>query len=146
MKRRRRPTTPRTGLRVRGARAHPELRAAIIRFARWLRTEYQFPIRVPVYLLAREHVHTMHGHRVSASFFAPWSKKDEPYIRIAAGDYKEYRAEHGRDDALAAYLCSFAHEVVHYRQWIETDEVSERGVAVRATKIVRRYALSVDHP
>jgi len=136
----------RTGLRVRGARAHPELRGAIIRFARWLRTQYEFPVRVPVYLLAGDQVLTMHGHKCSASFFAPWSKKDEPYIRIAAGDYEEYRAEHGRDNALAAYLGSFAHEVVHYLQWIRTNEISERGVAVKASKMVRRYALTVDHP
>jgi hypothetical protein len=84
---------------------------------------------------------------VSASCFAPWSKKYEPYIRIATGDYREYRAERGnRDDALAGYLVSLAHEVVHYRQWIETDEVWERGVAAKASKIVRRYALTVDRP
>ncbi len=92
----------RTGLRIRGARGHPRVRAAIIRFARWLRREYEFPIRVPVYLFPSERIVTIHGEIVCASFFAPWNRRVEPYIRIATGDYAQLRNERGRDDALAA--------------------------------------------
>ena len=122
------------------------MRGAIIRFARWLRTQFEFPIRVPVYLLAGEQVRTMDGGRCSASIFAPWSKMHEPYIRIATGDWKQYSAGHSRDDALAGYLGSLAHELVHYRQWIETGKMWERGVAVKASRLVDRYPLTVDHP
>ena len=134
------------GLRIRGERGHPEVRAAVIRFARWLRKQYAFPVRVPVYLSPRERLITMHGTTATATFFAPWDPDVEPYIRVATGDYPLEIAERGRDDALAAYLDSVAHEIVHYLQWVETGETTERGVVVRASNMIDRYALTVDHP
>ena len=136
----------RSGLRIRGERGHPEVRAALIRYARWLRREFEFPIRVPAYLLPGSQVRTMHGDLASASIFLPWDRAVEPYIRIATGDYPQERREYGRDNALAMYLGSLSHEVVHYRQWIETGESWERGVAVRAHHLVDRYAETTDHP
>ncbi len=88
----------------------------------------------------------MHGDRVSASFFAPYDRREEPFIRIATGDYTQLRKELGRDNALASLLHSFAHELVHYQQWVATGELSERGVVLRARNIVDRYAASTDRP
>jgi len=134
------------GLRICGRRGHPIVRRAILRFAAWLRLNYKFPVRVPVYLSPHKRIVTMHGTIATASFFAPFEPDVEPYIRIATGDYPDERRAHGRDDALAGFLCSVAHEVVHYQQWIETGEMTERGVVVRASKMVDRYALTTDHP
>jgi hypothetical protein len=89
---------------------------------------------------------TMHRERVSASFFAPWKRHEEPYIRIATGDYPTLKRKRGRDAALAAFITSLSHEVLHYRQWLDTGEVSERGVAASARSMLRRYAKAVDHP
>ena len=86
------------------------------------------------------------SRKASASFFAPRDRRVEPYIRIATGDYHDLLAACGRDNALAAYLNSLAHEVIHYQQWIATGETTERGVVRRAAKMVDRYALTVDHP
>ena len=122
------------------------MRAALVRYARWLRKQYEFPIRVPVYLSPRYEIVTIDGERCSASFFAPWDRNVEPFIRIATGDYPELKRELGRDNALGAYLCSLSHEVVHYRQWVETGEVFERGVIARADAMVSRYAKTVDRP
>jgi hypothetical protein len=88
----------------------------------------------------------MHGIVVTASFFAPWSPAVEPYIRVATGDYPAARKELGRDNALAGYLASLAHEVIHYQQWVATGSISERGVAVKARGIVEQYASTVAHP
>lgn len=137
---------PRIGLRICGSRGHREVTAALLRFAKWMRLNYAFPIRVPVYLSPRERIITCDGKFVAASFFAPWDRNVEPYIRIATVDYPSLKSERGRDNALAAILISFAHEVVHYRQWVETGEVWERGVARKASAMVRRYAMTVDHP
>jgi hypothetical protein len=82
----------------------------------------------------------------SSNFPLPWSKTQEPYIRIATGDYPQLHRECGRDNALVSYLTSLSHEVLHYRQWVETGDSSERGVVARATGLVRRYAKSVDRP
>jgi hypothetical protein len=118
----------------------------LIRYARWLRVHYAFPIRVPVYLSPQTTITTMHGEQVSASFFAPWDSRSEPYIRIATGDYSGLLAARGRDNALASYLVSLSHEVTHYRQWIETGDTWERGVVRRATRMVDSYATTVAHP
>ncbi len=40
-----------------------------------------------------------------------------------------------------------ARELVHYWQWLETGETTERGVVVRARNMVfSHYASYVDHP
>lgn len=136
----------RSGLWIRGHRGHPEVRAALLRYARWLRLQLEFPVRVPVYLLPGAVVRTMDGNSASASIFLPWDRKVEPYIRIATGDFPSLRRRNGRDDALAAYLGSLSHEVLHYRQWVETGQAWERGVAARASRLLDKYAETVDHP
>jgi hypothetical protein len=122
------------------------VRDALIRFAQWLRENYDFPIRVPVYLLPGEYVKTLHNEQCSASFFAPLDQNDEPYIRIATGDYANLAKSDCRDNALAAFIVSLCHEVIHYQQWIETGETWERGVARRAVWMLRRYEKTVDRP
>ena len=136
----------RTGLRICGARGHPVVRRALIRYARWLRVNYDFPIRVPAYLSPHEWITTIHGEKGVASFLAPFDRNVEPYIRIATGDYPAIRRECGRDDALAAMLCSLSHEIIHYQQWIATGDLWERGVERRSDTLLRRYFLTVDHP
>ncbi len=136
----------RTGLRIRGARGHPELRAALIRFAKWVRANYDFPIRVPVYLSPKTTIITIHGEEASASCFAPFDRNEEPYIRIATGDFEELRREQGRDDCLATFIISMSHELIHYEQWLATGEMSEEGVNRKARAMLDRYAKTVDHP
>ena len=136
----------RSGLRIRGHRGNPHVRGALIRYARWLRLRFEFPIHVPVYLLPSHTVRTMHGEECSASIFLPWSKKQEPFIRIATGDYPLLARQRGRNNVLAAYLVSLSHEVLHYQQWIHTGSSSERGVGARAAGLVRRYSESVAAP
>ena len=136
----------RSGLRIRGARGHPEVRSALVLYAKWLRKEYEFPIRVPVYLFPGETIITQDGEHVSASFVAPYNRCIEPFIRIATGDYSHIQRIHGRDDALASYILSLSHEIVHYFQWIETGIVDERGVVRKATSMLRRYAADMDRP
>jgi hypothetical protein len=136
----------RKGLRIKGHRGHPEVSAALRRFAKWLRQEYDFPIRVPVYLDShRRHV-TIEGEEVTASFFAPDDPNVEPYIRIATGDYEDLVAEWGKNDALASYICSLAHEIIHYHQWLSDGSTSEEGIEEEAEAIMRRYANAVDVP
>ncbi len=136
----------RYGLRIRGARGHPEVRGALIRYAKWLRKHYEFPVRCPVYLFPSEQIITQDGNRVSASFVAPYDRNVEPLIRIANGDYPDLLRIHGRDDALAANIVSLSHEVIHYFQWIKTGTITERGVIKKAESMLDLYALDVDRP
>lgn len=136
----------RSGLYVRASKANPEVRKAVIRFARWLRRNYEFPVRVPVYLSDKANIITRDGEPVSASFFAPFDRSVEPYIRIATGDYIARQKKCGRDNALAAILCSLAHEIVHYQQWIQDKDLSEPEAVRGALRILRFYAKTVMHP
>ncbi|MEK0315072.1 hypothetical protein [Cohnella sp. 56] len=137
----------RTGLRIRSLPGvHPEVRRACLAFAGWLRTSIDFPIRVVVYLKKDRFIRTRARQQVSASFFAPFNKSEEPYIRIATGDYEASLLEVGKDNALAGYLQSIAHELVHYQQWLADAPFSERQAVSRAKKIVGMYAQTRAHP
>lgn len=140
--------TNRTGLRIRSEQGvHPEVRRACLEFAKWLRMEFEFPIRVPVYLKKSNQIkNTFTQELVSATFFAPYDKEQEPYIRIATGDYMELVQELGQDDALASILNSIAHELGHYYQWIDDEELEEESAEDTADYIMHLYAETRDHP
>lgn len=136
----------RSGLRIIGSRGNPVVARSCVRYARWLRRNYDFPIRVPVYLAPGKTVRCHDGREGSASFFGPFRRDEEPFICIATGDYEELLAERGRDNALAAYLHSFSHEVLHYLQWLKKGRASERGVNRTASRMVEKYAQTTRHP
>jgi hypothetical protein len=138
-------STGKSGLRIRGQRGHPLVRIALIRFAWYLRTRFEFPVRVPVYLSPHDTLTMMDGGQAVATFFAPWLPDVEPYIRLATGDFASLRKQRScLDHTLSLYLQCLAHEVIHYKQWILTGEIHEVGVKGRASMIVRDYSMSVD--
>jgi hypothetical protein len=92
-----------------------------------------------VYLSPHEFVYTGDGRKCSACFFEPYDRNVEPFIRIATGDYRQLKDEMGRDSALASFIVSLAHEIVHYQQWLGPNVVSEHGVARKATAMLRQY-------
>ena len=144
-------TLRRTGLRFRYDRAVPfEVKQAFSHFAIWLRKEYYFPLRVVVYVKGAKTIRTKDGDHVVGSFFEPFSYLDEPYIRIAAGDYNELANHLGKDNALASILLSLAHELTHYYQWINNIQLTPIGRERQANRyaeyIIDEYALTREHP
>ncbi len=144
-------TPRRVGLRFRYEKSvDPEVKRAITKFAKWLRSEYCFPIRIVVYVKGAKTIRAIDGDQVSGTFFGPFSYFDEPYIRIATGDYRELENELGRDSALASILLSLAHELTHYYQWINNLDLTLIGEERQATRyadfILDEYAEVVDHP
>lgn len=139
---------PRQGLRIRCEQGvHPEVRRACLEFAKWLRKEFEFPIRVVVYLKRDYQIISRSTKElVSATFFGPFDKCEEPYIRVATGDYLELLEENGQDDALAAILGSIAHELGHYYQWIDNLELDEEGAENEREYMLDLYAHQRDHP
>jgi hypothetical protein len=129
----------RTGLRICGSRGNPFVKSHLISFVKWVRTQYEFPIRCPVYLSPRHYIITIHGVKASASFFAPWNPTVEPYIRIATGDFYILKEKWGFHTALDSYIISLCHEIVHYRQWVETQDAWEKCVIGKAMSILRKY-------
>ncbi len=127
-----------------------EVRRACKDFCKWLRKQYYFPIRVPVYLKSSYKIKAQDGDMVYGTFFEPDDVFVEPYIRIATGDYYEIKEKYGQDNALASILHSIAHELTHYFQWINKIQLTENGYERQAKRyselIIAEYAKNRDHP
>lgn len=143
----------RSGLHLRFQKGvDSEVRRACIEFAKWLRIEYIFPLRVPIYFKVSEYVKTLDGELVSAKIFLPYDRNTEPYITAATGDVKELIVEIGNDDALASILGTIAHELTHYFQWINGTDVDinedkiERQAIYYGRRIVWLYSKTREHP
>ena len=95
----------RHGLSVRYEReVNPEVKRACTEFCKWLREEYFFPQRIKVYLKASPQIKAKDNEMVSATIWLPGDKLEEPFIKIAVGDYHERLQERGKDHALAGIL------------------------------------------
>ena len=141
----------RTGLRlIIDKNVDPEVKRACKEFCQWLRSEYYFPVRVPLYIKATDHIKALDGELVSATFFFPLNKNDEPYARVSTGDYQKLYEKQGKDNALAAILGSIAHELTHYFQWINGIELTEIGEERQAKAysgyILDEYKETRKHP
>ena len=127
-----------------------EVKRAILEFINWLRTEYYFPVRVNIYFKCAFRIKALDGELVSATFFGPFDKMVNPYIRIATGDYQELLKNKGKDNALGAYLYTIAHELTHYFQWINdlklTEKGEERQATVYSNYILDEYKEIREHP
>lgn len=136
----------RTGLRLRSEPGVDlEVRIVCINFCKWLRTQMEFPIRVVIYLKKDDQIkNRTTKEMVTATFFAPYEKDVEPYIRIATGDYKDLIRERGKIDALYAMLESIAHELCHYQQWLEDKELGEEEAEEKGSQLVDEYAENID--
>lgn len=142
----------RSGLRLRFDKGiDDEVRRACKEFAVFLRKEYFFPLRVMVYIKNSFQITAMDGDKVVGTF---WRIEDnytiEPYIRVAAGDYKDLCLKWGKDSALTAILITMAHELTHYFQWINSLHLTLIGEERQATKYARyildEYAETREHP
>jgi hypothetical protein len=141
----------RAGLRLRIDKdVNEDVKQSIKRFAKWLRTKYKFPIRLPVYVKSDSFVKTRDGDFVVGSFFEPEKYTVEPFIRISTGDYDELVSLIGRDSAIASLLHTLSHEITHYYQWINglemTINVREQQAEYYADLIIDRYSMVVEHP
>lgn len=141
----------RTGLRIKFDQAvDDEVRTSCKEFCAWLRSKYCFPIRIPIYVKSSRQIKALDGEKVSATFFLPDNKNDEPYIRISVGEYSDRCVISGRDNALASILRSIVHELTHYYQWINDIKLTEIGYERQAIRyadiVIDEYAQTREHP
>ena len=105
---------------------------------------------MPVYVKNKKTVLTKDGENVVGLFFEPFSYKDEPYIKIAVGDYETLEVKWGKDNALASILLTLAHEITHYYQWLNNIQITsssrERQANRCAKYIIDEYSLTREHP
>ena len=143
--------THRSGLYLRfDKEVEPEVKRACKEFGKWLRKNYFFPIKIPIYFKETEFIKALDGDLVSATFFEPYDKTVEPYIRIATGDYIKLLNKSGKNNALGSVLYSMAHGLTHYFQWINdihlTSIGQERQATVYAGYIIDEYKKTRKHP
>ena len=142
---------PRTGLRLVFDRTvDPEVRRACKEFASWLRKDYIFPIRLPVYIKGAKYIKARDGDLVYGTFLGPDDYALEPYIRVATGDFVNIKNWEEKDNKLAGILSTIAHEITHYYQWINALELTpigeERQASRYAQYILDEYAETREHP
>ena len=98
----------------------------------------------------KELVKTKKGELVPDLFFWPYSREDEPYIKIATGDYPALVEKLGVDDALATILLALLREMTHYYQWLNDVKLTPIGEQRQATRyarmILNEYAETREHP
>lgn len=137
----------RKGLRVKTDEGvHDDVRLAIKNLASWLRGRYDFPIRLPIYIKSATTIKSAGGIDVSAKFFAPFDRNEEPYITIATGGYASDVSKFGIHDSLASVLHSVLHEILHYNQWINGEDLNEDGIECAADKLLEDYATDAQDP
>lgn len=141
----------RTGLRLRFEKdVDPEVKRACKEFCKWLRTEYYFPVRVPVYVKCSKHIKALDGELVNGTFFMPMKRPEEPYARVATGFYQKDLLKRGQDNALASILLTIGHELTHYFQYINNIPLTEIGkdrqASIYASLILDEYAETREHP
>ena len=128
----------------------PEVRRAIKEFASWLRMQYEFPKRVRMYVKSSRRIKARDGDQVCATCFLPYNRDEEPYIRVATGDFAERVVKRGADNALAEILWTVCHELTHYFQWLNDVKLSpigeERQATNYANRIMDEYAGTREHP
>ena len=119
------------------------LKLFLLDFGKWLRQEYEFPIRVNVYFKSQPYIKAFDGDQVSATFWGSFDRKREPYIKIAVGDFYALVEKSNVFSALCNTAASLAHELTHYYQWINDFQLSEiqeeRQSRYYSKKIVYRY-------
>lgn len=136
----------RSGLRIRIDSEVPDtIHEHCLRFAVWLRAQYEFPIRIPVYVKFKTQIKASDGELVSALFFEPYSHTVEPYAKVAVGTLDGLTDEYEIKNASYKIICSIAHELTHYFQWVNRMQLSsnrgmERQASYYGRKLADRYA------
>ena len=129
---------------------NPDVVRSIKSFSLYLKSCYQFPIRVNIHIKNKNYIQAFDGEHVSATCFTPFDIYKEPFIRISAGDFDKLKMQWGKNNALASILHSIAHEITHYYQWINSLDMdttkSEWQASYYATIIIRKYAETRDEP
>ncbi|WP_239256998.1 hypothetical protein [Listeria ilorinensis] len=82
---------------------------------------------------------TQSGEPASGTFFGPYEKTEEPYIRIATGDFQLLKKEEGVFQAAFTILNTLSHEIQHYYQWLDDEEFDEEIAINGAAELTEEY-------
>ena len=124
----------RTGLRMRYDKdVDPEVKQAFRGLVNWIRARFCFPVRVTVYVKATKRVIARDGDRCVSVFFRPYNYLEDPYTRIATGDYDDLAQKYGNQKAMIQILMPLFIDLTHYYQWINSEKLTLKGEQRKAT-------------
>ncbi|EUJ33791.1 hypothetical protein MFLO_01125 [Listeria floridensis FSL S10-1187] len=130
----------RSGIRISNQKeVDPFLKEEFVKYGEWLRSYYNFPQRVRVYVKADEYITALNGNLVSGTFFAPFEKREEPYIKVATGDFIKGKQKYGVFQMLFNTLNTLSHEIQHYYQWLDDEELDEEEAEYGAEELTQEY-------
>lgn len=106
-------------------------REEIVKFCKWLRSNYFFPIRVNVFFVAQKKFKSSEdGHLYYGIFYSPDENGDLRYPRIyIATKFRDIKERYD-------LLFTLVHELTHYFQWyfMEDEEKSDRSLEIMANR------------
>lgn len=119
------------------------LRIHYIKFCKWLRKKYWFPIRCNArfeyYPYYKDRDDKKKNKNAIAMFYYPKINNLNqiiiyPEIRIAVSEYQRKIEAQDKYSVLYHYLGLLVHELTHYFQWyfFETDERTQRSLEIEA--------------
>ena len=126
-----------------------DVKHAIHNLVVWLRQNYEFPMRIHVYVKKTVFVKALDGDLVRDRFVWPYNRSEEPYITIGTGDYDDLLKYRNKDDALATILMAFLENVAHYYQWLNDMDFSspnlKRQARLSARRRLNEYSANIEH-
>ena len=129
-------SSPKEGLYLHFGNTGGEMKKEILKFVRYLKKEFYFPVKCDIYFCEKEYC--TDGRKIYSGVFCGGDEKEKGYPKIYVAakipDGTEYAA--GRNEI----LLTLAHELTHYFQWylIEDEKRSGRGLEIQAGKYARR--------
>jgi len=115
-----------------------EIKLACKEFAKWLKISMSFNTVIKVYISEEYKVITKKHIRASGIFGTPTYKY--PYIKLATGDFKKMKQKYGEYSAIMSIIDTFAHEIIHYKQWIENTPFKEKQADKEGRKLVEAFS------
>ena len=104
--------------------------------------------RITVYVKTSKRVVSKDGDFCVSVFFRPDSYQEEPYSRIATGDYKELVKKWGIQKAKIAILMPLINDLTHYFQWLNGEKLTligeKRQATVYTNALIEEYMDDMD--
>ncbi len=119
---------------------NPYIKLAFKEFRKWLKNKISFPIKINIYVTSSYRVVTKKQIKATGIFTIPSTKNKYPFIKLATADFEDLKSEVGYYNGMMSILHTFAHEVIHYQQWIREQSFNERLADKEATKLVEEYS------
>ena len=119
------------------------VRTLYLSFIRWIRKNFEFPIKVTIYIKKDYRVKAKDGEMVVGTFGRPYTYGTTTYIRIATGDYYELLKQNNEEQVMWLMLLTLTHELSHYFQYINkltlTEIEEEKQAEKHSNYILQQY-------